>query len=542
MRVFLILAEDPALRQALRAALPESDLPLFESSPDAAARRLAAIQANAVILDDCPGLGARAAAIVRGAAPTVPIIALTGNLQLNALAPLRHAGVGEILPKPFECAELLGALERVARSSPASASARAMAAAPQVQPDAGSLLASSHAALRWIARALHRGPDSAAAARGLAEALAEIFETARCAVLLDSGEGVRAAASEGLPQEVIAPLRLSYASGLMRCFCERAVLLDRDAAAGRADAAAELALLHGELAAPLLHEGEVIGALVAGGRLDGAPHGRRERELLALVARCAAHVLAPEAPSPAPDTQAAPAEGPGEQAETPWAHLASRLAQEIKNPMVAINTFAQLLPQKYDHPDFRDSFSEVVQEEVARINRVVETLFELAEEPRLERRRGDANDTVRAALDTFAERLEARGIAVAADWSGGPNLVEADHGMLRTAIENVIQNAIEAMPGGGKLRVATARANGHVTIRVHDTGAGLAPEIARQVFAPFYSTKERGMGLGLTLAERILRQHHGAIACEAAEEGAAFALTLPAVPQVLESPPGREGA
>ncbi len=212
-----------------------------------------------------------------------------------------------------------------------------------------------------------------------------------------------------------------------------------------------------------------------------------------------------------------------------WEYLASRVAQEIKNPMVAVNTFAQLLPKKYDSEDFRTAFADVVQKEVSRINNVVETLFDFAQHPRLVLHKADIQATVRNVLEGFQEELASRSIQVRTDWDPGITDVDMDPIHFSRAVHNVIQNSIEAMPSGGTLEVATHRADGDLELVISDTGPGIAAQDASLVFMPFFSTKERGMGLGLTVANRIMEQHEGRLELRnSSNKGGVFALRLPA--------------
>ncbi|MBN2311794.1 MAG: hypothetical protein JXR94_22640, partial [Candidatus Hydrogenedentes bacterium] len=212
-----------------------------------------------------------------------------------------------------------------------------------------------------------------------------------------------------------------------------------------------------------------------------------------------------------------------------WEFLASRVAQEIKNPLVAVNTFAQLLPDKYDSPDFRDAFGDVVQKEVARINRVVETLFEFARHPRLVLRRCSVNETLESVLKTFEDELAARSIELETDLDPSEPAADLDPIFFSQAVHNVVQNSLEAMPAGGILRVKTATRGNRCEVVIADTGPGVSEQDAEMIFAPFFSTKEQGMGLGLTVADRIVRQHEGDLSLIPSDGGgSAFALRLPA--------------
>lgn len=210
-----------------------------------------------------------------------------------------------------------------------------------------------------------------------------------------------------------------------------------------------------------------------------------------------------------------------------WEFLSARVAQEVKNPLVAINTFAQLLPRKYESPEFRSQFSEVVQKEVARINRVVETLYDFARPPRLTRQRTSVNDVVSNVLATFEERFRAANIALTVDFDMSNPVAELDPLYFAQALHNVIQNAYDVMPDGGKLKVDTRTKGDTCEISVSDTGPGIDPEVAPLIFLPFFSTREVGMGLGLSVAHRIMRQHNGDLRLVSSQAGSTFVFTMP---------------
>lgn len=608
MNVLLVLAEDGALREALRAALPDAQLLLFESNVDAAGRRLVAMRADAILLDDAPGFGAAALSALRAAAPGTPVVVLSSRGDLVTQAAYLRAGARDVIVKPF-------AFETLRDTLAALAPAAGAGAAPvrrEFAPPRDAALSQHQMALRWLGRAARHAGDPGRLAQSLVEAAGDMFDAVRCAVLVERDRHVVVAAAHGVPESIRASLRLSYASGMMRHFDERAALLDRAAASEQPGALQELQLLNAELAAPLLRDGRVFGAIVLGEKASGGPYTAAERELLSLLARSVsvvfeqgarqaaaggdsaatllvdgvgvgmAHIL-PDATiaqinpagarlldvdaaalagrsvqklgsgfadvvlraqrgegdgrargrvrdmalnaeilvdaarladgSAAVAFQPAPARAaaPGDLSDSPfWEYLASRVAQEIKNPMVAINTFAQLLPRKYDSEDFRDAYSRVVQREITRINAVVETLFEFARDPKLSLRRVDLNATLEAVIASFEAEFAARAIRLETAFDPEAPEADADPDYLARAVQNVVQNAVDAMPEGGTLRVRTKKGADGTSIEIEDTGPGIGAA-AGEALLPFFSTKEQGMGLGLPLANRIVEKHRGAL-------------------------------
>ncbi len=634
MNVMLVIADDEGLRESLRATLPDTDLVLFEPGVDAAARRLVSLQADAILVDDSPSLGVRVIPALRATTPGTRIIALTARNDALTHAGLTKAGADVVLEKPFSCEELNQVISGKAAYPAQNGNGNGNGTGSTfltAAPIGGAMALNQHQmALRWLSRISVAAGDPVRLSQSLVELALDIFDAVRCAVILDNQGAISVAASHGLPPEVPARARFSYTDGIMRCFEERASLLDRFSSQEFPTAYKQMQLLSAEVVAPLLRNGRVFGAIALGEKASGAPYSQEERELLTLVARSASvafeqagaqekttreqraledaltqlhagvvlidpdrrvrflnaqaeallgmssldavgrsvqqigsvfadpvlRTLSDGRPrtgvevrdpgrrlrlvmsvTPANDGAAVVSFSRKEEesvateniAYSPfWEYLSSRVAQEVKNPMVAINTFAQLLPRKYDSEEFRDAFSRVVQKEVERINQVVDTLFDFSRNPKLTLERADLNDTIEGVLGGFEEALASRQIEIKTHFAPDDIEADIDPRYFIQALQSVVQNAIEAMPAGGTLSISTRR-NGEATeICVSDTGEGVSPEDENMIFLPFYSTKEKGMGLGLALANRIVQQHHGALELgEAGESGARFTIRLP---------------
>ena len=128
----------------------------------------------------------------------------------------------------------------------------------------------------------------------------------------------------------------------------------------------------------------------------------------------------------------------------------------------------------------------------------------------------------------FEEVLESRRIKLQMELAPREIDTSLDEGAFQQALEAVVQNAIDAMPDGGELRVATTFDEAHAEVTVTDSGPGVDPKNEAEIFMPFFSTKERGMGLGLTVAHRIMNQHRGTVTLtKSADRGGSFSLSLP---------------
>jgi two-component system sensor histidine kinase AtoS len=223
--------------------------------------------------------------------------------------------------------------------------------------------------------------------------------------------------------------------------------------------------------------------------------------------------------------------------------LAAGLAHEIKNPLTSVLTFSRHATRRFDDPHFRERFARVVPRELERINGIIERLLELARPTPAVFTRIRLSPLVDRAVDLFAEQIDAHGVDVVREYARDLPAVAADEESLYRAVINIIGNAVDAMPKGGRLtlRVGWATTSSRpgsqrrVTIEVSDTGAGIKPEDADKLFNPFFTTKERGTGLGLAVTHKIVEDHGGAIDFHSVPgQGATFRVVLPTTPAVTE--------
>jgi signal transduction histidine kinase len=207
--------------------------------------------------------------------------------------------------------------------------------------------------------------------------------------------------------------------------------------------------------------------------------------------------------------------------------LTAALAHELKNPLVAIRTFAQLLPERYDDADFRNRFAAIVLGEIDRAAALLGELLEFARTPQRpepgaaarSRASHDVN-TILAQMLTLAE-AEARARRIRLDRRLAPALppVPVDRDRMKQLFLNLLLNAIQSIEGdGGEVVVETAARQepegAFVAIAVRDTGVGVAPADLPSLFTPFFSRKPDGIGLGLAVCRDIVRAHRGRIEVE----------------------------
>ena len=170
-----------------------------------------------------------------------------------------------------------------------------------------------------------------------------------------------------------------------------------------------------------------------------------------------------------------------------------------------------------------------IREEVHRIQRVLEDYLQFARLPKPQLRPIDLNELLGQKLNFIYGEFERARVKPLTHFDPAVGTINADAEQLWQAMLNLIRNSLEAMPEGGELTVGTWREGGQVRLRVTDTGKGMSEEQLKQVFAPFFTTKSSGTGLGLTLVQQITSEHSGHVECESTPgKGSTFTIFLPA--------------
>src|SRR2546425_9382902 len=181
--------------------------------------------------------------------------------------------------------------------------------------------------------------------------------------------------------------------------------------------------------------------------------------------------------------------------------LAAGIAHEIKNPLVSIKTFAQLLPRRGDDERFIENFGRTVKHEIARMERLLDRLGALSRPGERPRHPIDLRVPIDDAIEAMGPAFTEKNVVVSSATGQSPCVILGDHLELEQLFLNLLVNAHEATPAGGMARVELSITAGRAIVAVVDTGPGIPPELLERVFDPFFSTKERGSGLGLARSE-----------------------------------------
>lgn len=214
--------------------------------------------------------------------------------------------------------------------------------------------------------------------------------------------------------------------------------------------------------------------------------------------------------------------------------LLAEIVHEIRNPLVSVKTFLQLLPGREDDPEFTGEFREVVMEEMLRLERLLDSVVQHARPPVAA---DDEEETfVGPCLESLAGLLRHRAldrdVTLESDVADGLPPVSLSQDALRQILLNLALNAIDVTPAGGRVVLEARADRGGIEVRVDDEGPGVPPELRERVFEPFFSTRrERAGGLGLAISRRLASESGGhLLVADAPSGGASFRAWLPAAP------------
>src|SRR3989338_6811015 len=216
--------------------------------------------------------------------------------------------------------------------------------------------------------------------------------------------------------------------------------------------------------------------------------------------------------------------------------LTAGLAHEIRNPLVAIRTFTQLLPERYQEPEFRNSFQAVALKEVDRICGLVNDLLNFARPSTPNVSAEDINEIVEGIVRILETEAREKEVAMYRHLSPDLPKIFIDKEQIKQVSMNVILNALQSIEGRGVVEVSTRlfSRNGseqYIQIEIRDSGAGIPGGDLENIFNPFFTTKKDGSGLGLSISHQIVQEHGGYIVVESqVGKGATFFLNLPVRP------------
>ena len=196
--------------------------------------------------------------------------------------------------------------------------------------------------------------------------------------------------------------------------------------------------------------------------------------------------------------------------------LAAGVAHEIKNPLNAIGLVVQRLQKEFRWEDPQgqqeyERFTGIVRDEISRVNKIIEQFLFVARPFQSEFKAQALEEILDYVLDLLEETIQGHGIKLEKNWEKDLPPVMGDRSQLTQAFLNLLNNALEALPRGGNLKVVLKPVPGmkSIELRIEDNGPGIPPENLKKVFAHYFTTKEKGIGLGLAITQKIIQGHQG---------------------------------
>lgn len=218
--------------------------------------------------------------------------------------------------------------------------------------------------------------------------------------------------------------------------------------------------------------------------------------------------------------------------------LAAGLAHEIRNPLTSMQMIVQSVKEQgASSMTARDL--DVLDEEITRLNGQVQTFLDFARPPKLEHQPVSISELIHKATGLVSRSAKQRGITVHVEMEEGIGPLLGDRNQLQQVLLNLLINAIEAQPSGGRITLEVKKVLDEVTegqgekmlqVRVIDEGIGISEQIAERIFEPFFSTKEAGTGIGLAISRRIIESHGGELEYESLPRGCSFRIRMPCQP------------
>jgi signal transduction histidine kinase len=395
---------------------------------------------------------------------------------------------------------------------------------------------------RYFFRARYDYPK---ALREISRAMSDIIEMGRlfeytCRAILNTvhaervalyvrdagGSDYRLESSWGV-EEPRLPATIGHSSAMVQSMSvgKQRVLIAADFRRPEGTLAAE-SDVHGlgiECILPVLVHGQFEGFYVLGSKRSGDPYFTEDIDLISAVASQVGIAIKLH-------VQSGLAEAERRRAErlVSFGALARELAHEIKNPLVAIRTFAELLPERADDAEFRDSFSQIVVQEIGRIDELVRRLrgFPGPSAPRFQE--VDLAALVRETLALLRGEIQRARIRVTITARPALPPILGDPSQLTQLLLNILMNALEAVEPGGQIaiRFSHVAEQRRVVLDVVDSGPGVPVELLPKIFDAFVTTKAEGSGLGLAICRGITDAHHASIRAENGTNGRGLRIVL----------------
>lgn len=207
--------------------------------------------------------------------------------------------------------------------------------------------------------------------------------------------------------------------------------------------------------------------------------------------------------------------------------ITSKVAHQIRNPLTIIGGFAKSILKKTDEKDPNHKYLKIISEETQRVEKMLDQILNYSPNLLINLRKQNLNRVVESSLKKIKDQIDSNMIIVEKDFQKDLPELELDSEQFEHALLNILRNALSAMPEGGRLWVRTFSEDDLVKIEITDNGVGIPPDGLPNIFDPFFTTKAKANGLGLTVAQEIIKRHNGRITAKSQKErGSVFSIQL----------------
>ncbi len=289
---------------------------------------------------------------------------------------------------------------------------------------------------------------------------------------------------------------------------------------------------HGQYCVPITSGDRVLGAINLFVK-EGHKRNREEEDLLLSIANTLAGII--ERKRIELEKQSLQKQLIQAEKLSALGRLTANVAHEIRNPLTSIGGFAKRLHKRISARTKEKEYAEVIVTEVDRLEKILRNVLTYSRSAPLDKEKHNINEIVDESLKTFEETLKEESIHIQKSLNHVPQ-IQIDKDQVREVIDNLISNAVDAMPDGGNLTISTkkefANSKDYVTVKVTDTGEGIPEDKLSMIFEPFFTTKAvghgHGTGLGLPIIKKIMEEHGGFIRIESTvRKGSIFSLYFP---------------
>ncbi|MBI5740289.1 MAG: hypothetical protein HZA16_06150 [Nitrospirae bacterium] len=284
----------------------------------------------------------------------------------------------------------------------------------------------------------------------------------------------------------------------------------------------DLEPFHGEVAVPVFVDRKLALLIVLGGKVSGDMFSKEDVDLLKTISNQTSAAL---------KNARLYREKINSERLASIGMMSATFAHEIRNPLTSLKTFAQLMPEKYNDVEFRETFSRIVVGEIEKIDGLISDLLDFSSRKKTSRMNNyDLTELLDIIIEDVRGKLEFEktNIAIEKNYNGRKIQMSGDARKLKQAFGNIILNGCQAMNGEGVLRVDIKERGKYTDVEIRDTGEGIQQEDLPKIFDPFVTTKEVGVGLGLAISKRVIEDHNGKIhVVSQPAKGTAFTISLP---------------